>query len=522
MVGCQQHKHNYVSELTTYPTCITDGIRTYTCDCGDSYTVSVSKSQSLHNYTLTQTVKPTTTDDGYELYTCQYCLDSYKQTIPSKGQQPDETPQNTVVVILDGDYTNADLSKLQLRAYNSDFYSLSYKLDKTLTIVDYNVELVNGKTKVTFTVTESVHGIYVDDHFTTPSYDASKVATIIQRATNAVTWQLDNGGWDKDYNLHITRAWNGTEDKITKGWSANGKDLGTIDNEATYSEMRLIAEAYRLSANQSQKQTFLSSFNKAFAFLQNLQYPSGGFAQVYPRRKNYSDNVTFNDNAMVSVLKLLQDICKQKYPFDQGSIVDSAKQQLSATMLQKGVEYILNSQIVVNGTKTAWCAQHHPESYKPVQARVYEHPSISGSESVEIAKLLLTQIGNAQAQLAAKAAIAYLDSVKLQNTTYDNKTYPYIFEEQGSTTWYRFYEIGTNKGIFSDKSGKITYDITQIAEERRLGYSWCVDTPKKLLKVYAEVGYYANKIVVVASANITGNGCSIAKGSILNVQDPTQ
>jgi len=439
--------------------------------------------------------------------------------------QPDEpqmdlTETNTVVVMLDGDYTKADLSKLQLKAYNSDFYGLNYNLDQTLTIVSYTAELVDGKTKVTFTVKESVFGIFVADHFSTPNYDSAKKESIIKQATYVVSWQLDNGGWDKDYSLHISRAWNGTESKKTKGWIVNGTILGTIDNDGTYSEMRLIAEAYRLSTDETQKKLFLDSFNKAFAFLQNLQYPTGGFAQVYPRRGNYSDNVTFNDDAMVNVLRLLQDISKQKYPFDQGGIADSATQQLSATMMQKGVDYILQSQIVVNGTKTAWCAQHHPQTYAPAQARAYEHPSISGSESVGIIKFLLTLVDNAKAQSAAQSAIAYLDSVKLSNTTYDDQTAPYIFAKDGETIWYRFYEIGTNKGIFSDMSGEIKYDISEITEERRTGYKWCVDTPKKLLDVYGKVGYYANKVVVVASADIAGNGCTLQKDTVVNIQVP--
>jgi|GEM_PF-1160653 len=433
----------------------------------------------------------------------------------------DLTPTNTVVVMLDGDYTNADLSKLQLKAYNSDFYGLNYKLDQTLTIVDYVAELVEGKTKVTFTVAEQVYGIYVADHNTVPTYDADKTSAIISRAANAVTWQLDNGGWDKDYTTHISRAWNDTEkSKITKGWTTGGKDVGTIDNEGTYSEMRLIAEAYLLTTDATQKQTFLDSFNKAFAFLQNLQYSSGGFSQVYPLMSTYNDNVTFNDNAMVNVLKLLQDISLARYPFVQGGITNSTTQQLALSMMEKGVEYILKSQITVGGIKTGWCAQHHPQTYAPVKARDYEHISISGSESVEIIKFLLTQVDNAKAQTAAKAAIAYLDSVKLENTTYDNQTAPYIYEKQGETVWYRFYEIGTNKGIFSDRDGVIKYDISEISEERRTGYNWCVDTPKKLLKVYNEVGYYANKVVVVASAEIAGNGCSITSGSVINVETP--
>ena len=69
-------------------------------------------------------------------------------------------------------------------------------------------------------------------------------------------------------------------------------------------------------------------------------------------------------------------------------------------------------------------------------------------------------------------------------------------------------------------TGVIRYDISQIDEERRTGYNWCVDTPKKLLRVYSEVGYYANKIVAVASSKITGNGCSIASETVIDVEIP--
>ena len=190
-------------------------------------------------------------------------------------------------------------------------------------------------------------------------------------------------------------------------------------------------------------------------------------------------------------------------------------------MVAKGVDYILESQIVVNGTKTAWCAQHHPTTYAPVSARKYEHPSISGSESVEIVKFLLTLVDNAKAQSSAKSAIVYLDSVKMENTAYDDEVAPYLIEEQGAVTWYRFYEIGTNKGIFSNKStGAIYYDITKLTDSDRTSYSWCVDTPKKLLKVYSQVGYYANKVVVVVSADIAGNGCTLEKDAVVDVEVP--
>ena len=38
--------------------------------------------------------------------------------------------------------------------------------------------------------------------------------------------------------------------------------------------------------------------------------------------------------------------------------------------------------------------------------------------------------------------------------------------------WARFYEIGTNRPIFSGRDGVIKYSLAEIEKERRGGYSW--------------------------------------------------
>ena len=37
----EQHEHSYTSEVTTQPTCTQEGVMTYTCTCGDSYTEAI-------------------------------------------------------------------------------------------------------------------------------------------------------------------------------------------------------------------------------------------------------------------------------------------------------------------------------------------------------------------------------------------------------------------------------------------------------------------------------------------------
>jgi hypothetical protein len=66
--------HSYTSEITTPATHTENGVITYTCSCGDSYTEAIEILEK-HNYESVVTV-PTCTEQGYTTYTCE-CGDSY-------------------------------------------------------------------------------------------------------------------------------------------------------------------------------------------------------------------------------------------------------------------------------------------------------------------------------------------------------------------------------------------------------------------------------------------------------------
>ncbi len=257
------------------------------------------------------------------------------------------------------------------------------------------------------------------------------------------------------------------------------------------------------------EQKYKDSFIKGLEFLDLLQYESGGFAQVYPRRGNYSDYVTLNDDAMASVLIMLEQIKNKEYPFNS-DILNESQYQKVCKMIDDGIDYLLKSQIISNGKKSAWCAQHDPNNYKPLSGRAYEPVSISGSESIGVIKFLMNQYDNQECVDAAEAAINWLDENKQENLAFDKNTAPYFYEKQGSTLWYRFYEIGTDKGIFGDRDGKVYYDIADISEERRTGYAWSGTWPNKIINTFKSHGYYANKILVsIKSSNSTVNNGSL-------------
>ena len=66
--------HSYTFEITTQPTHLTYGVKTYTCICGDTYTESISKIPHYYSFLVTD---PTCTESGYTTCSCE-CGYSYK------------------------------------------------------------------------------------------------------------------------------------------------------------------------------------------------------------------------------------------------------------------------------------------------------------------------------------------------------------------------------------------------------------------------------------------------------------
>lgn len=66
------HEHNYVETITTEATCEADGEATYTCECGDSYTESITAVGHIFE-TYVSNEDATYTADGTETATCSNC-----------------------------------------------------------------------------------------------------------------------------------------------------------------------------------------------------------------------------------------------------------------------------------------------------------------------------------------------------------------------------------------------------------------------------------------------------------------
>jgi len=258
----------------------------------------------------------------------------------------------------------------------------------------------------------------------------------------------------------------------------------TIDNSATYTQLAYLARIFTAKKLERHRDAFL----KGFDYLIKAQYANGGWPQYYPLREGYYTHITYNDNAMIGVLRFLRDVVKKKPDY---AFVDEDRRLKAEKAIEKGIECILKTQVVVEGTRTVWCAQHDEVTLAPAPARKFEPVSLSGYESVGIVKFLMgIDHPNEQVIKAIEAAIAWFEKTKINGIRWAeqkdaSKLHGFdrvvVKDESASPLWARFYEIGTNRPIFSGRDSVIKYDVSQIEDERRNGYRWYVGEPAELL-----------------------------------------
>ncbi|GAA4443042.1 pectate lyase [Pontibacter saemangeumensis] len=307
-------------------------------------------------------------------------------------------------------------------------------------------------------------------------------AEAIRIADNLLLYQRANGGWHKNTDMATVLS---DEKKEALASAAEKRGASTIDNSATFTQMEYLARVYQGTGQEKYKESFLRGMD----YLLEAQYANGGWPQFYPVRKGYYEHITFNDGAMIGVMRLLRDVAHQKNPY---TFVDDARRSRAAEAIEKGLDVILQAQIKAGGRLTAWCAQHDRVDLTPQKARAYELPSISGGESAAIVKYLM-EIENPGPEIirAVESAVSWFERVKIMGIRLErvkepvlHKGYDVVVVEDPAAPplWARFYEIGTNRPMFVGRDGIVREALSGIEQERRAGYSWYVNSPQELLE----------------------------------------
>ena len=305
-----------------------------------------------------------------------------------------------------------------------------------------------------------------------------------------VSWQNPNGGWWKAYNADTTRPVVVEEKPGIKGDDDNvWHKTSTIDNAATYSEIAILARAYRVTKDER----FKTAFDRGLSYLLEMQYPNGGWPQRYPLQPNYGSHITYNDDAMINVMLLLREISVTKSP--DYALVDDATRAKVAAALDRGIECVLNTQIKVDGKPTVWCQQHDEKTLAPADARAYELPSFCSSESAAIVNFLMDMPKpSGRIKASVDGAVAWFETHKIENKKVEKLTGPQyeggrevkIVDAPGSTIWARFYDLDTGKPYVCDRDGIKRESIEQLGHERRVGYAWYNVRPAKTIERYAK------------------------------------
>jgi len=299
-------------------------------------------------------------------------------------------------------------------------------------------------------------------------------------AENVLLYQRQTGGWPKNYDR---------KQKLTEAQRINvlkdkPKNDSMIDNGATHTEIRLLADAFQKTRDERFKQAAL----RGIRYLLEGQYDNGGWPQQFPSPGGYARYITFNDNAMIGVMSLLRDIARDNEVF---SFVPEDVRDRCRRAVERGLRCILKCQIRVDGKLTVWCAQHDQVTFEPRKARSYELASLSGGESVGVVRFLM-QIEDPSDEVirAIEGAVAWFERSKLEGIKLVRvedaakpKGYDHVVvaDPTAPPMWARFYDVQTNQPIFCSRDGIPRRTLAEISHERRNGYSW--------------LGYYAQGLL---------------------------
>lgn len=292
-------------------------------------------------------------------------------------------------------------------------------------------------------------------------------------ATNMLSHQSESGGWPK--NIDTTASpFAGDRTKIKS----------TFDNGATTDELRFLARMF----SGTRQERYCVAFEKGFDHILRAQYPSGGWPQSHPPGMAYHRYITFNDGSMVRLVEFL----RETYTDERYRFLNSERRQAAREAFDRGIACILKCQVRVSDQLTAWCAQHDEVDFKPRSGRSYELASLSGAESVGIVRLLMSlDQPSPDVVRAVEAAVAWFQAARLTGIRVVEERNPQarkgknkvvIQDSQAPPLWARFYEIASNRPLFVDRDGVPKYALTDIGDERRNGYAWYGDWPRRLLE----------------------------------------
>ena len=125
-----------------------------------------------------------------------------------------------------------------------------------------------------------------------PEWYASPQARAIADAV--LLYQSPVGAWPKNTDLARPRP-----AAMSAAEAAADPNGNTIDNDGTTLPMEFLARMVLPTGDAR----YRAAFERGVDYLLAAQYPNGGWPQFFPLREGYYSRITYNDNAMIRVLR---------------------------------------------------------------------------------------------------------------------------------------------------------------------------------------------------------------------------
>ncbi|WP_223860985.1 pectate lyase [Spirosoma validum] len=296
-------------------------------------------------------------------------------------------------------------------------------------------------------------------------------------------YQRNDGGWPQpggdpiNYKRELTPAQQQTL------IAEKSKLDATIDDQSTTREINYLIASF----GQTKNDDYRKAAERGITYLLSAQNAAGGWPQFYPDSSSYRGQITYNDQAMIDVLWVMDHVATGTDGFN---VVSKSLRDQAKKAVKQGIQCILKTQYRQNGKLTAWCAQHDRYTLQPAKARTFELPSLSGNESVGIVQFLM-HIDNPSPAVkqAIQAAVTWFESVKLRGIavkTINDPNQPkgrdrIVVSDPTSILWARFYDLDTNTPFFCGRDSIKKDKLADIENERRVGYAYYGTWPAKLL-----------------------------------------
>jgi PelA/Pel-15E family pectate lyase len=309
-----------------------------------------------------------------------------------------------------------------------------------------------------------------------------------------ISFQTPAGGWSKhtDFTRHIRAPGeafavnNSSRILATNDFDipddVNWNYIGTFDNDATYTELRFIAKVITANPDATNTPAWRAAFFHGLDYMFAAQFPNGGWPQVWPLQGGYHDEITFNDDAMLHVIEMMQAVAAGQ---DEFTFVPADFRARAAASFKRGLACLLAAQTVVHGRPAAWCQQNDALTLQPASARNYEMPALASGESATIV-LFLMQLPDQNSNVAAavRGAVVWFKKTAIMDRAYARKggERKLIISPGSGPIWSRYYEIGTDRPIFGDRDKSIHDDVNELSPERRNGYGWYRDSGKRVIE----------------------------------------